>query len=450
VTLHRLFSFATIALLAAASAAAQTPLSGDVTIQADYLPNRQHATELRARVYAEEVLDPTPKLLFTLSGFAEGLLARRGVPPFAPPTEAAGGAFAPGSTEQHASVRAAIFRVQDLSVEFKEARFELLAGVTRVVWGRLDELQPTDVVNPLDVSRFFFEGRSEARLPVGLVRGRAILGENASIEGIYVPFFRRGRFDQLDERTSPFNLESALAPPPVACLAIGCPSLLPTIVERRPPAAGLARAQGGARFSATTGRVDWSVSGYRGFEPFGLATLAPVAPDASSAAIDLLYPRFTMAGADFETVRGGWGVRGELAAFVEDSFQHPAPKIVGGRSIDAGLGVDRKAGSYRFSGTALLHRESYDEPIGAESGRGDVSLIVSADRSFARERYQARTFGVYNASEGSAFLRGVATAKLRDNLALEGSAGWFAGAGRDVIGRFRDSDFAYARIRYYF
>jgi hypothetical protein len=77
-------------------------------------------------------------------------------------------------------------------------------------------------------------------------------------------------------------------------------------------------------------------------------------------------------------------------------------------------------------------------------------LILAADRSFAAERYQLRTFGVYNPSESSAFLRGIATAKLRDNFSLEGSAGWFAGDGGAVIGRFSDSDFLYVRVRYYF
>ena len=39
----------------------------------------------------------------------------------------------------------------------------------------LDELQPTDVINPLDISRFFFDGRSKARLPVAVIRGQLFL-----------------------------------------------------------------------------------------------------------------------------------------------------------------------------------------------------------------------------------------------------------------------------------
>jgi hypothetical protein len=205
-------------------------------------------------------------------------------------------------------------------------------------------------------------------------------------------------------------------------------------------------AQGGARVSATAGRVDWSVSAFRGFEPFGLFTSLfsrrPGSSDPGDIAAGLIrnYPRFTMAGADFETVRGEWGVRGEVAAFVRDNFQEPASYTTG-KSYDAGLGVDRRAGDYRISGTALVHHEP---------SRTDLSLVVSADRAFAREKYSVRMFGVYGATEGSGFVRAVATAKLRDDVALEGSVGWFAGDGRDLVGRFGDSDFLYARLKVYF
>ena len=45
---------------------------------------------------------------------------------------------------------------------------------------------------------------------------------------------------------------------------------------------------------------------------------------------------------------------------------------------------------------------------------------------------------------------GIASATLRDNVALEGSLGWFAGSGLDTISRFADSDFVYVRLKYFF
>ena len=173
---------------------AQSRPTGHVSLFLDYLPNRQDSIEWRTRVFVEEKVEPSPSLRITLSGFAEGLLARRPVP------DAAGrelGTF---------RVSDGLLRIQDANVELTKGKLDLLAGFARVVWGKLDELQPTDVINPLDVSRFFFEGRNEARLPVALVRARVFVRDDMTLEAIYVPAFRRGRFDQLDEPTSPFNL----------------------------------------------------------------------------------------------------------------------------------------------------------------------------------------------------------------------------------------------------
>jgi hypothetical protein len=390
-------STALFVLLLASDAAAQTRPTGYVSTFVDFFANRGDTTELRARAFAEQKLAPADAVRFTLSGFAEGLVARRVTPP---------------------GRERAIACLHDASVELALGRLDLLAGFTRVTWGRLDELQPTDVVNPLDVSRFFFEGRSEARLPVALVRGRVFITDDVVFEGLYVPAFRRGRFDRLDEPTSPFNLAAEVT---------GLP-----LEDREPPIA-FANAQGGARFSATTGRVDWSVSAYRGIEPFGLYSATP-------AGLAREYPRFTMIGADFETVRGEWGLRGEVAAFVRDSVQEQTT-FVRGKSYDAGIGVDRKAGDYRISGTALVHHQP---------SRTDLSLILATDRSFAREKYNLRMFGVYGATEGSGFIRGILTARLRDDVALEGSTGWFVGDGRDLAGQFEDSDFVYARLKVYF
>ena len=386
-----------------APVSAQSP-TGHLSILFDHFPTND-ATELRARAFVEEKAS-LGRVRLTASGFVESLAADRG-----------------------GQVTDAIAEPHDLSVDLRAGRVDVTAGFTRVVWGRLDELQPTDVVDPLDASRFFFEGRSEARLAVPLVRLRVHAGERLSLEGVYVPFFRPGRFDRLDEPTSPFNL----APPGVG-------------IDEQVPARTFGNAQGGARLNATTGRVDWSVSSYRGFRPFGVYTLAAIDPVGLPSA-RRLFPRFTMIGGDVETVTGAWGFRAETAVFVEDSFQ--VPDGIGlreGRSFDTGAGVDRKAGAYRVSGSVLVHHESYD----GGGARTDTSLILSADRAFARERYQGRLFGVYNPSSRSTFLRWITTAKLQDNLALEGSIGWFNGEGLDTIGRFSDSDFVYARLKYYF
>jgi len=395
---------AAAAVLAALLAQAAQP-TGYASVFVDRFPNRD-ATELRARVFAEEKIDAGPRLRVTASGFVEGLVADRS-----------------------GHVNDAIAEPQDLTMTLRTARAELTAGLARVVWGRLDELQPTDVINPLDLSRFFFEGRSDARMSVPLVRGRLFAGEHASVEGIYVPFFRRARFDRLDEASSPFNLAPRQGP--------GGPAVP---VTDRPPARIAANAQGGARVNVTSGRVDWSVSAYDGFRPFGLYSLSP------AGGLERTYSRFTMIGGDVETARGVWAARGEVAIFPRDVFQTASsPEILHGTSFDAGAGVDRKAGDYRVSGDVLVHRESHER-----ASRTDVSIIASVNRDFARETYQTRVFALYNPGEASGFVRAIAVAGVRDNVKLEGSIGWFAGSGADTISRFADSDFLYVRLKCFF
>src|SRR5690606_41259827 len=85
----------------------------------------------------------------------------------------------------------------------------------------------------------------------------------------------------------------------------GVPSRAGTI-ERDTPAAG--RLQGGARLGVTTGRVDWSIAAWRGFEPFELVTGV-----SAPTALRLEHPRFTMIGGDVETVIGRGGLRAEGA-----------------------------------------------------------------------------------------------------------------------------------------
>jgi hypothetical protein len=392
-------------------------------------PGDRGVAELRTRLFAEGLIDVRDHVHLTIGAYVDGLVADR---------EPLGGRGVTSS---------AIARPADLYAEVRTSRFDVRAGMSRIVWGRLDEFQPSDVVNPLDLSRFLLEGRSEARLPVAMLRGRAFLTGDTTIEGVLVPVFRRGRFDQLSEETSPF----ALTPP-------GLP-------ERREPDVAWRSLQGGSRLTSTVGQLDWGVSVYRGFESFPAYTYQ--VPDVGDPlAIPLVvptvvetFPRFTMLATDFETVRGPWGLRGEVAWFPDDTLQSFSPVIsVPGRSIEAGIGMDRRAGSYRVSGNVLLSRRRIDRaklaanptPFDAEVENTDVTVVGWAERSFARETRTVRLLAVYNPDAASAFVRGIAAFSLRDNLWLETSAGWLRGTELDLLSRLSTRDFVYARLKVYF
>jgi hypothetical protein len=424
-----LIAIALLLLFANPSAAQVT---GNVSVMYDILPDvsaaagSQPVNELRTHAFAEWRRDVGRRVRVNISGYVDGLLADR------------------SATSGSTSERTAIARPGDVYVDLLARRFDLRVGASRLVWGRLDEIQPTDVVNPIDLTRFLLEGRSEARLPVGLIRGRWFLPHSSTLEGVLVPAFRASRFDQLAEDSSPFNLADTTG----------------FDVVRTEPERHVRTVQGGARFSATSGRVDWAATVYRGYRTFPTLTVVPTF--APPPLILETFPRFTMIGGDFETVRGVWGVRGELAAFVRDELQSTQlAQGVAGRSVDAGVGIDRKAGDYRIAGEVLwswrgVLTDDDDDPRAAraiasrELNGNDVSLVLSADRSFARETRTLRVFAVHDPADETTFARVIAAISLRDNVWLEGSGGLFTGESNDTLGRLGRRDFVYTRLKVFF
>ena len=371
----------------------------------DPLDGNQSVAELRTRLFTEGLFNPSDRLHLRVGAYVDTLLGHREL------------------SSSDGGVGAAVLRPLDLFAEWRGEQFDVRAGMSRITWGRLDEFQPTDVVNPLDLSRFLLEGRSEARLPVALLRGRAFLPAGSTLEGILVPIFRRGEFDQLDEETSPFRLSPAGRR------------------DRREPGVSWNTVQGGARFTSSISRVDVGLSAWRGFESFPTYTLAPFDPDPLALIIPTFietFPRFTMVGADFETVSGPWGVRGEFAFF----------DAVTPRSFEGGIGADRRAGNYRVALNALVSREEDT----------DLTLVGWAERTFARDTRSLRLLAVYDPAADTAFVRGVGAVSLRDNWWLELSAGWFTGdpaaeapaSGVDVLSLLSRRDFLYARLKVHF
>lgn len=389
-------------------------LEVQAALVADVLPRRDVA-ELRPRLGLTLTAAPAAPVTLHIDARLDGLAAER--------------------TRRVTSVRG---ELREMWVELRGGPGDVRAGYGRVVWGRLDEIAPTDVVNPLDAARFLFEGRAEARLPVAFVRGRLTASERVRLEGLLVPMFRRGVFDRLDESTSPFNLVNDSAPQ----------LPMPWGRERREPRTTFANVSGGARVDLTVGRVDVGLSAFRGFDGLGPVTVE-VAPDTlplPTTTIVEHYPRFTMVGADFETVAGPWAWRGEVAAFVERALASSSGMgLVPGKAVDAGVGFDRRLGEVRIFASGIVSREWSDVDLALS--RTDLSLVGSVERSFARERFFGRAFAVVNPADKAVFLRSAFAWKPVDRVSVEWSGGTFVGTSDDLTGRFRQRDFLLASIR---
>ncbi len=397
-------------------------IGGEVSVLFDLLPKRE-VFELRPRLVVDLTIEPADWLRFHAEGLAEALAADR---------------------DAYGDVEFGSVRLREGYVELLGKRADLRVGMGRISWGRLDEVQPSDVINPLDAARFLLEGRSEARLPVPLVRGRLYPAEGFTIEGVLVPRFERGSYDEMDEPTSPFNLLNDVVVPPGAVVSTSG-------IDRRAPDVSWSNPLGGVRASVTAGRVDIAGSFYEGADAFGIITFEPGPSGPATATAGQLvetFHRFRMYAADFETVSGDWAIRGEVAAFERQLAGASVPGAVEGRVLDVGVGFDRRAGAFRVYGTGLYHREWSE--VDPEVERSDFNVIGSVDRHFARESHLLRAFAVANPVDRSAFLRGLWAWTLTDNFTLEVSGGAFLGTSDDTLGRFTGRDFVFTRLRVWF
>jgi hypothetical protein len=401
-----------------ASAEKRFEIAGHASMLADVLPERDVA-EIRPQAGIELTFRPSSVVRLKFDGFAEGLVADRS-----------------------GRVTDAAVRAREAWIELAGGKGDLRAGFGRVIWGRLDEIQPSDVINPLDTARYLFDGRSAARLPVAFVRGRWFASDDVVVEGVFAPVFRRATFDELDEETSPFNLLNDLV------LPVGV--VASSEVVRHEPETSWSNVSGGGRLSGTIGRVDVAAGVFRGFDGFGLLSFEPDFPPLPGTAVTGTlverFPRFTMVSGDFESVTGDWAWRGEAAMFTEKTLQGATGTAVKGRAFDAGAGFDRRTGEFRVFASAILHRQwSTEDP---SVSRTDVSLVGSIERQFGRDRYLARAFTVINPGDASGFVRGLFVWRVRDDVAVEGSAAAFLGEGDDALARFNTRDFMLVRVRW--
>ena len=132
--------------------------------------------------------------------------------------------------------------------------------------------------------------------------------------------------------------------------------------------------------------------------------------------------------------------------FTEKTLQGATGTAVKGRAFDAGAGFDRRTGEFRVFASAILHRQwSTEDP---SVSRTDVSLVGSIERQFGRDRYLARAFTVINPGDASGFVRCLFVWRVRDDVAVEGSAAAFLGEGDDALARFNTRDFMLVRVRW--
>ena len=394
-------------------------INGYIETNALYFPHKENMFESRSRFFFEEREDSKDWFTFYISGRADVLLSNR--------------------DEENNDIAG---KIDDAYISFFFTKGEVKIGYSKVFWGKLDQLTPTDIVNPLDISQLFLEAeRKKAKSPVPLFMVSPYFGQQSRLDFILVPFFEEGTYDELNEDSSPFNV-------------VHFPSPFDTFpVEEQLPSKNSRNMEYGGRFSSIFREIDWSLYYFKGFCDFPLYKLTygfdPMLNAFVPDTIRAEYFKYSMLGYDFEFVKGKWGIRGEGAFFTGQGFQKKGVlDYIKGNSFTVGFGVDRSFRDYYMNFSALYQKISVDSSI--DEREEEITLLADIERKFSYDTKVIKLFSIYNTMGNSMFLKGTFSVNLLENLWAELSIGIFEGKERDVLSKFEDSDFFYVKCTYNF
>jgi len=198
----------------------------------------------------------------------------------------------------------------DISNLFVEG-FDLRAGKQRITWGTADRFNPTDNLNPLDLSDLTDFGRRVANTSL---KATYYIG-NFYAQGVFIPVFTPG--------VLPANWMSMYPMPLMAGVTIRNMDLTVTMPEDRLESSSFAVKLGGKVFG-----FDISLSYFRGYDGLPLdrsrtVTMVDTAPTVD-VAVGLNYPKMQVIGFDLAGSIFDAGIWFELGYCIPDQFDTTA------------------------------------------------------------------------------------------------------------------------------
>jgi hypothetical protein len=280
---------------------------------------------------------------------------------------------------------------------------DIRIGKQRIAWGTADRFNPTDNLNPEDVSDFLNFGE---RVPTwAILANLNIIEERLKIAFAFVPWPR----PILLPRYGGFPLFTAGA-------ALGASLPLPTgvnIVEQnerlKPDRYDMKRTMQAVRVSGTLFTVDWSFSYFHGYDDIPLVGRIDVNfidqdPTMLQVNTNLLLPEMHVVGADFagELFGVGWWVETALFLFPHKFYTHIiAPNLSFDQlALDDEPYVKFTAGlDYTFFWETRLHCQ-YVHGFTVEQGAGNLHpyLILRLEHAFLDDELKVAFGGLWESS----------------------------------------------------
>ncbi len=213
-------------------------------------------------------------------------------------------------------------KLREAYIDWKGEMLALRIGRQVVSWGKADDIQITDVLNPRDESSFVASDYNESKLGIDAVR-LSLLTEKTQIDAYWIPFFT----PSILPLASGNPLNSQVFPRKFDGSRVGVPE---KYNDFELPEKKLSKSELALRASAYTSFADLSLYGFYGWDDLPLIKYSPYINefyeenDLDTLLVSGEYKRMYMVGADAAIPYGDLVFRFEGAFFPKRHIQTTA------------------------------------------------------------------------------------------------------------------------------
>lgn len=335
----------------------------------------------------------------------------------------------------------------EIYLDYSNDTFDVRVGQQIIRWGKSDEVNPTDVFTPEDLSEGFNKiQRAKRKLPI-IAAKIDYFHEDFQIEGIWLPFFVKTRLDETGGDWEPFLYRLYH-------------SNSFTFLDDRGPPRQLKSSSFAFKLKKQTTTFDASLSYSYHFAQTAALELQPFTTQVAgvpvqSAFVESVFPRQHTIGGDFETTLGRLGVRAEWAYTTNMSFLSYDPQItratVNKDALNYVMGID-----YTYLDNLYLNLQyaqqfifSYSDMM--QTQQLEDSVVWRITKDFWHEKLTFKTTGRYFLSTGDALFQFASDYDMSDDINVECGYHYFLGEeNTNLFGQYRRNDQLYTRIKYSF
>lgn len=307
--------------------------------------------------------------------------------------------------------------------QFISENLDIKIGKQRIAWGTADKFNPTDNLNPNDLTDFL---DFEAKIPSWALKVSYYFGDS-TLTGVWVPFF-----------------EPALFPRGGTAFYLG---QVPDKVEV--PTRTFGNGMFALKFSGTAFNLDYSLSYFKGFDDIPI----PVKIDPS-AGLEMGFPEMQVFGFDFAGEFRSVGFWGEMALSFPEEIKLGSRVLLSDEPyLKYTFGAD-----YTFKNGIYLEAQ-YVHGFFTERGGENLSdfLIGKIERKFLNDDLRLELSGGLEAKDADSIKESHGTVlgpeisyRPMDNLELAVGAYLFGGKSGTLFGNLKDQDQLYFEATFSF